>query len=44
MIKDHPLIPQDIPVYGYLMDPETGRLDPVASIEGDNPCLENAPD
>lgn len=44
VIKDHPLIPQDIPVYGYLMDPETGRLDPVASIEGDNPCLENAPD
>ncbi|MCL2797217.1 MAG: carbonic anhydrase [Firmicutes bacterium] len=28
-IKSHPLIPSDIGVYGFIMDPETGRLDEV---------------
>ncbi|NCB28550.1 MAG: carbonic anhydrase [Clostridia bacterium] len=28
-IRTHPLIPQDVAVYGFLMDPETGRLDAV---------------
>ena len=25
-IKRHPLVPQDIPVYGYIYDVKTGRL------------------
>ncbi len=29
MIREHPLVPADVTVSGYLMDPETGRLDPV---------------
>ncbi len=29
LIKKHPLIPKDVFVGGYLMDPETGRLDEV---------------
>lgn len=29
IIRNHPLIPNDIAVYGFLMDPSTGRLDPV---------------
>lgn len=28
-IREHPLMPDDIAVYGFLMDPSTGRLDPV---------------
>lgn len=28
-IKTHPLIPRDITVSGFLMDPETGRLDKI---------------
>ena len=31
MILSHPLMPDDIPVYGFLMDPRTGRLDTVAA-------------
>lgn len=30
-IRHHPLIPEDVRVYGFIMDPETGRLDPVES-------------
>lgn len=29
IIREHPLMPADIEVSGYLMDPETGRLDPL---------------
>lgn len=29
IIKTHPLIPKDVSVSGFLMDPVTGRLDPV---------------
>lgn len=28
-IRNHPLIPKDIAIYGFMMDPATGRLDPV---------------
>ncbi len=28
-IKNHPLIPANVNAYGFIMDPETGRLDPV---------------
>jgi carbonic anhydrase len=28
-IKDHPLVPKDIPVYGYIYDVETGKLSAV---------------
>jgi len=28
-IKSHPLIPSDVGVYGFVMDPETGKLDAV---------------
>ena len=31
MILNHPLIPRDIHVYGFVMDPHTGRLDSVIS-------------
>jgi len=27
VIRNHPLIPRDIPVHGLLIDPETGKLD-----------------
>ncbi len=29
MIRTHPLIPSDVYISGYLMDPETGRLDTI---------------
>jgi len=29
IIKKHPLIPADIRVYGFIMDPETGKLDKI---------------
>ncbi len=29
IIRNHPLMPRDIVVYGFLMDPATGRLEPV---------------
>jgi len=28
LIRNHPLIPKDVKVYGFIMDPNTGRLDP----------------
>ena len=31
MIRNHPLMPKDVPVYGFIIDPKTGRLDPVVS-------------
>lgn len=30
-IRSHPLVPHDIPVYGYIYDVRTGRLDEVAA-------------
>jgi len=30
-IKNHPLLPPDIPVHGLLIDPATGRLDVVVN-------------
>ena len=30
IIKNHPLIPADIRVYGFIIDPETGKLDRLA--------------
>ncbi|HVT89443.1 MAG TPA: carbonic anhydrase [Tepidisphaeraceae bacterium] len=27
IIRQHPLLPQDVPVHGLMIDPETGRLD-----------------
>lgn len=27
MIRNHPLFPKDIPVHGFIMDPETGELE-----------------
>ena len=33
MILNHPLMPGDIQVHGFLMDPHTGRLDRVAACE-----------
>ena len=27
VIRQHPLLPKDVPVHGLIMDPETGRLD-----------------
>ena len=29
VIRNHPLIPEDVAVYGFLIDPSTGRLDPL---------------
>ncbi|WP_210364816.1 carbonic anhydrase [Bacillus sp. REN3] len=29
IVKNHPLMPADVPVHGLVIDPETGRLDPV---------------
>lgn len=29
VIKNHPLMPKDVPVHGLVIDPATGRLDPV---------------
>ena len=31
LIKNHPLISADLNVYGFLMDPHTGKLDPIES-------------
>ncbi|ASB87797.1 carbonic anhydrase [Bacillus sonorensis] len=31
VIKNHPLLPQDVPVHGLVIDPETGRLDLVVN-------------
>jgi carbonic anhydrase len=27
VIKNHPLLPKDIPVHGLVIDPKTGKLD-----------------
>jgi carbonic anhydrase len=27
MIRNHPLLPHNLPVHGLVMDPETGKLD-----------------
>jgi carbonic anhydrase len=27
MIRNHPLLPRDVPVHGLIMDPATGKLD-----------------
>jgi carbonic anhydrase len=35
MIKNHPLMPSNLPVHGLVMDPETGKLDVV--VDGDSP-------
>lgn len=29
LIKSHPLVPKDIQVYGFIIDPETGKLDKI---------------
>jgi carbonic anhydrase len=29
IIKNHPLMPEDVEVYGFIMDPETGKLDKI---------------
>lgn len=29
VIRNHPLVPKDIATYGFLIDPSTGRLDPI---------------
>ena len=29
-IRNHPLVPRNIPIYGYLYDMKTGRLEEVA--------------
>ena len=28
--REHPLVPRNIPIYGYVFDVKTGRLDEVA--------------
>jgi len=32
MIRKHPLMPNDVPVYGFIIDPKTGRLDTVDTV------------
>ncbi|MCY9220783.1 carbonic anhydrase, partial [Bacillus licheniformis] len=27
VIRNHPLMPEEVPVHGLVIDPETGRLD-----------------
>jgi carbonic anhydrase len=29
LIKNHPLVPKDIHVYGFIIDPNTGKLDKI---------------
>jgi carbonic anhydrase len=29
LIRQHPLVPKDVPVHGLLIDPQTGKLEPV---------------
>ncbi|SFS70617.1 beta-class carbonic anhydrase [Marininema halotolerans] len=36
LIRQHPLIPKEIPVHGMVIDPETGKLDVVTSGYGSN--------
>jgi carbonic anhydrase len=35
-IREHPLFPQDVPVHGLIIDPETGRLDIVVDGRKEN--------
>ncbi|MCL2550488.1 MAG: carbonic anhydrase [Methanimicrococcus sp.] len=32
LIKNHPLIPKDVNVYGFLIDPHTGKLDKIENV------------
>ena len=32
LIKNHPLIPEDVNVYGFLIDPHTGKLDIIENV------------
>ena len=32
LVRDHPLIPKDITIEGFLMDPSTGRIDRLESV------------
>jgi carbonic anhydrase len=42
-IRQHPLVPQDIPVYGYIFDVRTGNLREVAkATEAGRPMVEKA--
>ena len=27
VVRNHPLLPKDVPIHGLMIDPETGRLD-----------------
>lgn len=40
LVKDHPLIPKDIVVAGYIMDPTTGKVEPVQSEAGNSACVQ----
>ena len=40
LVKDHPLIPKDIVVAGYIMDPTTGKVEPVQSDTGNSACAQ----
>ncbi len=40
LVKDHPLIPKDIVVAGYIMDPTTGKVEPVQSEAGNSACAQ----
>jgi carbonic anhydrase len=31
MVRVHPLLLRDVPVHGLMIDPETGRLDPLVN-------------
>jgi len=33
VIRSHPFMPKDVEVYGFIIDPETGKLTPVSSIK-----------
>jgi carbonic anhydrase len=36
-IRNHPLIPKDVPVHGLVIDPKTGKLD--IMVNGYEACL-----
>lgn len=38
IIREHPLIPRDVPVHGLVVDPETGRLDLLINGYQDGSC------
>jgi len=31
LIRNHPLVPADVQIYGFLIDPHTGKLDPIGN-------------